>query len=169
MKNPNWIVDMKIIKVLVAFFLCAILNMSVFAQGMPPPAHPNSPYYVPPGAMSGNGVPQAQARWADKWGAIATDGKGNYGVSGQFDSEKLAKKAAIKDCENAGGGGCRIRIAYHNQCAAIVASEKGRTFLQTAAYENEAKEIASNRCADENGKHACWVYYSGCSLPVRVD
>ena len=150
--------------------LLATASAGSMAQGMPPPAHPNSPYYVPPGAQSGNGItPNApELKWVNRWGAIASDGKGNYGISGQFDSSRSAKKAAILDCEKTGGVNCKIKIAYHNQCAAIAASDGGRTFLQTDAYEDTAKELALERCSSSYGKDSCWIYYSGCSLPVRV-
>lgn len=148
-------------------FLC--LNPDAAAQAMPPPAHPNSPYYVPPGAQSGNGVVVNEAKWESRWGAIASDGKGHYGITGEFPNERSAKNAALLDCKKEGGINCRLKYSYRDQCSAIVASDYGNAFIQLAPYENEAKDIAAKRCADENGKDACWVYYSGCSLPVRVD
>lgn len=140
------------------------------SQSMPPPAHSNSPYYVPPGAQSGNGVNNSQPalRWSNRWGAIASDKNGHYGASRDFSTKKLAINGALADCEKEGGSGCKVNISYHNQCAAIAASDGGRTFLQTDAYEDTAKELALERCSSSYGEDSCWIYYSGCSLPVRV-
>ena len=152
-----------------SLLLLAIYSPFVLAQNVPPPAHPNSPYYVPPGAQAGNGSPpQAPEKWSSRWGAIASGANGKYGVSREFESKRSAVSAALKHCKSEGGIKCAIQIVYHDQCAAIVASDKGRALLQTAAYVEDAKMIASDKCANLYGEDTCWLYYSGCSLPVRV-
>lgn len=110
---------------------------------------------------------RAMERWEDRWGAIAADDSHDLvmGVSTDAKSERAAKKAAIEDCLSRGGANCRIGLVYRSQCAAAVASTK-QTFLQGAAYEEDAQRMAMERCTATGEK--CWIYYSGCSLPVRV-
>ncbi|MFC3902285.1 protein of unknown function [Acinetobacter marinus] len=128
--------------------------------------------YVPQGAKhqiatQGAQQPTApQARWADRWGAFASDGK-TYGIVADANSERKAKSNAIAECEKNGGNKCQHRFTYRSQCAAIAASERNK-FFSGAPDAKEAEETAIKRCETANGKGACWLYYSGCSLPVRI-
>ena len=138
-------------------------------QGMPPPAHPNSTYYVPPGAQSGNGVNQAPViQWADRWGAVSKDMSGNFGIVTDLSNKSKAISAAISECRRRGGKNCVTVATYHNQCIAVVLTET-HTYTHAAAYEDKAKELAMDRCTKNSGADSCWAYYSGCSLPVRVE
>jgi hypothetical protein len=104
-------------------------------------------------------------RWEDRWGAIADNGRGVMGVATNATNKETAERMAINDCANRGGGACETGLTYRSQCAAVAASTK-RSYLQGAAYEEDAKRMAMERCTATGEK--CWVYYSGCSLPVRV-
>lgn len=104
-------------------------------------------------------------RWEDRWGAIATDGNGHAGIVTDMVSKGTARKAAIAECKRRGGGRCEIGLTYYNQCAAVATNAKA-SFMQGASHEEEAKQIAMDRCS-KTGEQ-CQIYYSGCSLPVRV-
>lgn len=148
-----------------ALFLFWHVNAS--CQNMPPPAHSNSPYYVPPGAQSGNGVSTVpQAKWADRWGAIAVDFDNRIiGTITDETSKRKASLAATKKCQELGGKSCKIKLAYYNQCAAMVTGLSGYT-VSRAETEKRAGEIGMDDCGEKDTQ--CEVFYSGCSLPVQV-
>lgn len=157
------------------FFLVAmlmLLSSGALAQGVPI----GSGIYACDGvAQAGPCQPDADdapvaappVRWQDRWGAIAVSKDSVVGVSTDENNKRGAQKIAIADCESRGGAGCDVQIAYYNQCAALVVS--GRSY-SVAREETEEKAIRSavNDCNARNGRGACRVYYSGCSLPVRV-
>ena len=135
-----------------------------------PPSDPRSMNYNPyaPGTGTGPVAPTAPpVKWADRWGAIANDGNGNYGIVSDQPAETDARVAAINECRNRGGGGCRLDLIYHNQCAAV-GSNSEVSFSYRAPTEREAIQGAVKLCESRTGRGTCHVYYSGCSLPVRA-
>lgn len=118
---------------------------------------------------SGGGMEQGapSIRWADRWGAIAGDGKGLYGIAMDMPRQRDAERNAIADCRTRGGKSCEVRLAFYNSCAVIGASTS-HSFSSSAPTVGEAEESAMQRCEAASGKGTCWVYYSGCSLPVQV-
>lgn len=111
-------------------------------------------------------TPSRQPEWESRWGAIATDLKGTFGIATGLTSERRAKKEALADCRGRGATSCTADFTFRDQCAAVVNSTT-RTFSQSAATEAEAIQIGQSRCAaSASGK--CWVFYSGCSLPVKA-
>lgn len=151
------------------------LSSSVWAQGCPsgipsagnpgclPPSQQHSPYY------QGNQAYEYQfpaTRWATRWGAIAIDDlNGIAGAVIDKTSKRQAHKAAIAECNARGGKECEVRIAYHNQCAAIV---WGKHKYSTASAETEelAVQIGMRSCSAADID--CQIYYSDCSLPVQI-
>ncbi|WP_436870978.1 DUF4189 domain-containing protein [Acinetobacter courvalinii] len=125
-----------------------------------PPDHQNSPLNNLPSASPPPPV------WADRWGAIASDGKGTYGIVSDMTSKRKASKAAIQECKNRGGGACNINLTYYNQCAAV-GSNDINSFSYSAPTQAEAEQLALERCVKATSKK-CDVYYSGCSTAVRV-
>lgn len=123
----------------------------------------NSPYYD--GGAQQYAVPQPV--WADRWGAIAADGNGVFGIVSDMTSKRKAQKSAIQECKNRGGGACDVDLAYYNQCAAVGANSKN-SFSFSAPTQKEAEDLAVGRCEKSTGEK-CNVYYSGCSMPVRVN
>jgi hypothetical protein len=112
-------------------------------------------------------APQSpQIRWADRWGAIATDGaSASIGTAVQMRSQRKAKKAALKVCRAKGGQKCEIDLAYHNQCAVMVLGDK-KYFMQGAPTIEKASQVGRQKCSKSDTN--CRIYYSGCSLPVRI-
>lgn len=104
--------------------------------------------------------------WQSRWGAVASDSTGEFGIVTDMKSERAAKKAALAECAKRGGVSCSANFTFHNQCAAVVSSES-ISFSQGAPTEEKAKELAMSQCtAAQSGR--CWLYYSGCSLPVQT-
>ena len=110
--------------------------------------------------------PQPTGYWEKTWGAIA--GNPTTGILGSAlgaSSEAEAARRAISDCESKGGGtGCRVEIAYHNQCAVLVADDEASVFARAASIE-EASRIGLSKCQADGGR-SCRVFYSACTEPI---
>ncbi|MEH6421275.1 DUF4189 domain-containing protein [Pseudomonas sp. CGJS7] len=117
------------------------------------------------GPIRSNQPPPPQ--WETRWGAIASDQKGAYGIVTGMTSERRAEKAAVSQCKELGGISCAATFSFYNQCAAVVVTTT-KSFAQSAAEEDQAIAVGKARCED-SGSGECWVYYSGCSLPVRTN
>lgn len=114
-------------------------------------------------------VPQPpQEQWLDHWGAIATNvPHGVLGTSNNLTSKSEAATAALSDCRAKGGGSnCKLDRLYSNQCAALTLSDKGYN-TAAAATAAKASEKGMKICTDSGDSH-CHVYYTACSLPVRI-
>lgn len=111
-------------------------------------------------------APQPTGYWQTTWGAIA--GNPTTGILGSAvgaRSKTEAVRRAIGDCEEKGGGrGCRVEIAYHNQCAVMVVGDNGSLTARAGSIE-EASRIGIEKCG-EDGDRECRVYYSACSDSV---
>ncbi|MFC3902284.1 protein of unknown function [Acinetobacter marinus] len=149
------------------------LSNSAFAEGGCPSGYVPTPNQGQPCAADYNlphwnqGQPQAQpqVRWADRWGAMADDGNGTAGIVESRNSKREAEVAAVKECKKRGGGNCKTFATYYNQCAAIAAGGE-RSDWARAETKELAIKISMDRC-EKKGIN-CRVYYSGCSLPVRI-
>lgn len=154
------------------FVLVGYLCISTLAAAQVSPSNPGgfnntdprSPAYNPGLALPPRS--ETSQQWLDRWGAIATDGRGEYGIVMDRDTERAAIVEAIAACQERGGSGCKLKRAFMNQCAAVV---YGATATQTAqaAYEDRAIALATADC-DKHAGGSCRVYYSGCSLPVKA-
>ena len=114
-------------------------------------------------------VPQPPPQvWEDHYGAMATNEPGNVlGVAVDMRSESEAKQSAIADCQTKGGGSsCAPLISYRNGCAVLLVGDKFFNASSAATIE-EATQSGMKVCA-ANGNTNCHIYYSACSLPVRV-
>lgn len=110
--------------------------------------------------------PLPEEKWADSWGAIASDGNGVAGIATDFPSKRKAKKGAISECKQRGGGKCKIWRTFVNQCAAVITGEGGSA-TASAPTKREAIELGTKLC-HEGGGGECRVYWSGCSRAWRV-
>lgn len=124
-----------------------------------------------PGAQ-GNTSPaeRAEPAWADRWGAIAVDrvptGSVGFGAATAMKRKSQAERAAINACRAKGGKKCEVMITYHNQCASLVWGDQGFS-TSGAASEEEAARRGMSKCTLANDTN-CEIFYSGCSLPERV-
>jgi len=91
---------------------------------------------------------------------------GILGVSTDKRSEREASQVAINDCRSKGGMNCQIEATYDNQCAAVIVGDGGYN-APNAATVDRAVELGMKTCR-ASGRSNCHVYYSACSLPVRI-
>lgn len=109
---------------------------------------------------------QSSRKWEDRWGAIATDAvNAKLGAVTNMPNKRSAEQAAMSKCRSEGGTSCVLELVYYNQCAALVTGDKLYN-LSTAATSEEATERGMKKCAQDEAN--CRLYYSACSLPVRV-
>jgi len=113
-------------------------------------------------------TPQAPPElWQDHWGAIATyEPSGVLGVAANMQSESQAKQAAMADCQaKSGGSNCKFQLSYRNGCAAMVLGDKVFN-VNSAGALDQAVQKGMAQCSSASSN--CHVYYSACSLPVRI-
>ncbi|HWX65266.1 MAG TPA: DUF4189 domain-containing protein [Rhodanobacter sp.] len=126
---------------------------------------PNSCGPIPPGYYN-NKPQQSPSRWVDHWGAIATYAPtGILGTSTNLPGQSQAEQSALADCQSKGGTTCKIQLSYRNQCAVVVVGDKGYNATPGATMDL-ANQAGMKVCSDADTN--CHVYYSACSLPVRV-
>lgn len=113
-------------------------------------------------------TPQAPPpQWTSRWLAIATDSvKGTLGTAKDMPNRENAERAAIKDCQMKGGTQCKLDVSYSNGCAAMVVGDGGYN-SNGAATVDAAVQLGMKVCANA-GHTKCHLYYSACSLPVRI-
>ncbi|QWP75106.1 DUF4189 domain-containing protein [Lysobacter sp. K5869] len=107
-----------------------------------------------------------RSRWADRWGAIATDSaSGSTGIVGSMSSERKARQGALAQCKSKGGADCQIQITYSNQCGVLAWGNNKMSAARGATLE-EASKMAIDECERGAGT-SCKVFFSDCSLPER--
>lgn len=107
-------------------------------------------------------------QWEDRWGAIATyEPGGVLGAATDMQSESEAKQSAMADCQAKGGGSnCELQISYRNGCAVLLVGDK---FFNAASAESVEKATQSGmKVCTANGNTNCHIYYTACSLPIRI-
>ena len=107
--------------------------------------------------------PPPEPVWKTRWGAIAT-GEGVYGTALSLSDEQAARVRAMGECQ-ASGKPCRIRLTFHNQCAALASGNAGSIAFAAATLQR-ARDLAVQNCSKHTSN--CRVFYSGCSLPEQV-
>lgn len=150
-------------------------SAAVAEGGCPPGQYPQNGQgwqsCVPiPGGAPGSGsasVAPIPSKWSPKWGAIATGGRGFLGVSAEMPDESSAVGSAIDDCRARGGSNCRMTHVYANQCVAVIGRPGAPADNVDGSNEKAAITNGMAKC-DAEGVSGCWVYYSGCSLPIEV-
>ena len=107
-----------------------------------------------------------QVRWEERWGAIVMDAaSGMTGIGGSQPTEEAAIQTATAMCQRKGGKVAastspiqsmrRPRLGSNHAVSA-----RGRTLEIASKYAIDA-------CEKTTGKK-CEVFFSDCSLPVRV-
>jgi hypothetical protein len=106
--------------------------------------------------------------WVDHYGAVATyEPGGVLGSATNMRSESGAKRSAMEDCQAKGGGSnCKFQISYRNGCVVLLVGDKFFNFASAETIEAATKSGMKVCTADGNTN--CHVYYSACSLPVRI-
>lgn len=167
---------------LLLFWLLLWLSNMAHAEG-------NCPIgYYPIGAPQGQAGPQSCApipgysngqqqqrsqqspppRWASRWGGIATDSKnGILGAATDLPTEIDAQRSAMTDCQAKGGAPCKLEISYDNECVTLAVGKKGYS-INTGKTMGASIQLAMKTCSADGEDSDCHVYYSACSLPVRI-
>ncbi|USJ00315.1 DUF4189 domain-containing protein [Xanthomonas prunicola] len=167
---------------LVVFFVLIGVGTNVQAeQGCPPgqiPAQANGNISscgpIPSGYYEQQEMPapRPSGKWLKTWGAIASDGGDNLGVSKGKLKKTEAQEEALEKCRSASGKECTIDFTYENQCASIAEPYLGeRAVTGMLAYaRGPSKEVASSdvtsRCLKDNKGSECRVIYAACSEPI---
>ena len=106
--------------------------------------------------------------WRDRYGAIFTDSdQGALGTSGSQSSRAAAEQAALADCIARGGVACKKVTSYRNACAAFALANSGGYASASRETMEKASEVSMSLCTN-SGYGTCRIYYTDCSLPVRV-
>lgn len=118
-------------------------------------------------APMGNGPAEPAEEWETRWGSIAT-GQGLFGASQGVHSKSQAEKIALRQCQESGGKGgkCKVKITYHDQCAALAWGDGGAIAFRSPD-RSDAESSAVAACSQHTTD--CQLYYSACSYPERVD
>jgi hypothetical protein len=110
--------------------------------------------------------PSPSQQWASRWGAIATDIQNkSVGTASNLESQSQAKQAAIADCRSKGGSACTVEIVYRDGCTALAAGDTAHN-AKAGTTVNAASQLAMKICTASDTR--CKVYYTACSLPVRI-
>ena len=106
--------------------------------------------------------------WVDRYGAVATyEPGGILGTATNMQSKTEAKQAAMADCQAKGGGSnCKLQSVYRNECVVLLVGDKFFNF--SAAVTIKAAIQSGMKVCTGDGNTNCHVYYSACSLPVRI-
>lgn len=158
---------------LMVFFLMST-SLAVHAQAACPPG--TIPYGTGQGQnMCGPDDSQQQQPasprtppqiWVDHYGAMVSDNSlGKLGVAIDKQSEAEAWQSAEENCRAKGGLNCIRLVSYLNQCVAMVSGEKSYSFA-LGATPSDATRKANEKCSASTTN--CHVYYSACSLPIRI-
>ncbi|WP_446652316.1 DUF4189 domain-containing protein [Blastomonas sp.] len=111
------------------------------------------------------GPGRKQPQWESRWGAVAT-ANGAFGYSHSWASEDQAVNEALAQCSrDAGGATCMLKQSYHDQCIALAWGQRGSNTV-SAPYVEQAEQLAVENCSKRTTN--CKIFYSGCSLPERV-
>lgn len=91
---------------------------------------------------------------------------GKTAVAGNKRNQKQAESEAVASCTKKGGSNCKVTVSYGNQCG-VLAWGNNWTVSRSAPTLEEASKQALDQCQRDIGA-ACEVFFSDCSLPVRV-
>jgi hypothetical protein len=119
--NSSWLLLASMRALLVKFLPLALpLCGPAHAEGGCPPGQMPSKAWAPAGSAESlaSCVPipyQAQTpAWESRWGAVATDNKGKFGIVTGQKTERLARKAALAKCKQRGASACTADFTFRN-------------------------------------------------------
>lgn len=94
-------------------------------------------------------------------GAIATDddvgdSEPGYGIATGYDSKEEAKKAALKNCQEAGNDNCEVSVWFEG-CGAYASSKK-----YSGSGWGKTQAIAEANALEKCGTDSCSIKVSDC-------
>ena len=161
--------------------LCVLSLPALAEGGCPPGMYPIGGQGVQgcapiPGAQGGAGSgsssspalpPRPTGEWIKTWGALAGAIDGTEGGASENQlTEDAARSKAIENCQQQGGGSCKVDFVYQNQCVSAVNSELVSTGTKYASSGTvaSATKLAVQECKKAGGKD-CRSIYSACAIP----
>lgn len=168
-KHPQWLTTAGVLFSAV----CLTTSSTVSAQASPqqqmqlPPSDPSSSQYnsvyLPAHGVGDTIQKGAQEKWADRWGRLPWTTMVMQALFLECLQNGKRKERPLLNARIAEVRAV-IAYAYYNQCTAI--STGNGTKWANAPSVEEAVETSMQQC--QKGEGACRIYYSGCSLPERV-
>lgn len=133
------------------------------AEGACPPGY----FQTNQGAQGSVGcapIPEQSApvQWVLRWGALASDDDGHWGVSESRRFRLQATREALRQCRERGGAKCRLVKVYGDNCIALASDGTTAAALVRPTRE-EAIDAALADCAGYAQGRACELRYSACS------
>ena len=104
----------------------------------------------------------APVQWVLRWGAVASDDNGHWGMSESRRYRLQAVHEAKRQCRERGGTRCRLVKAYGDACIAIASDGTTAAALVRPTRE-EAVDAARADCAGYAQGRECELKYSACS------
>lgn len=153
---------MKSIPWALALIVCALAGSAV-AEGACPPGYFQTNNGAP-GPVGCAPIPEQAApiRYTLRWGAVAGDGEGNWGMSESRRLRLLAEREALKQCRERSQKKCRLVQVYGDQCVAM-ASDGITASVPARITREAAEEAALKDCASYAEDRECRITYSACS------
>lgn len=122
---------------------------------------------IPFPQVQGTGNQQSAPRFKNSWGAIAVDADiGALGTTLTADSRDDAVDKALSECKQKGGANCTVMIKVSNACMAMALATND-IYTEGGTTTSEAETKAIGHCKGKDAR--CSIYFSGCSVPVRLN
>lgn len=120
-----------------------------------------------PGYEPQQAVQPPPPSYASRWGAVASSTNSMFGIVSDQASKEDAERTAVAECIGRGGEDCKLNYTYANQCVAVIGIPNQVSQAFNGGTPDEASKQGLDSCRT-NGIDGCWVYYSGCSIPERL-
>lgn len=110
--------------------------------------------------------PRPSGEWIKTWGAVASDGADNLGVSTGKLKKSEAEQDALVKCERESKGKCHVVSSYKNQCVAVAEPNRIGSITRSVA-RGPSIEVAGQDamldCPKKNSGSDCKVIYTACT------
>lgn len=111
-------------------------------------------------AMAATATLAATAQAQEVWGAVATDGERQFGVSAGMGTREAAETSALAEC---GALSCTVRMATPQRCIAYAHSDNGQASgYGGAPTKGDAEQSAWNECNARVPSNSCTVRSARC-------
>lgn len=144
-------------KLVVAVGALIFVSAATTAQQPGTPQYNNT--YLPAHGVGDTRAPNSQ----DRWGAYAVSTENHLtGFVSQERSEDEAGRAAVRMCQERGGGRCAVEFTVVNSCSAVATGDDSNGWAIRGSLRS-AERAATKSC----GKSDCAVLWSACSVAGR--
>ena len=88
---------------------------------------------------------------AGPWGALATSPNADYGWSKNYDSEREAERAALRECRKYSSR-CTVKRTFRNVCISVASATNGAMGWAWGYGRREGNERAMDECRSNQGR-----------------